>query len=177
LRLTVEIRIDGAGEISAMADWIDKLKENELAREAGQREQNQIRLHNIEVIKAKAPAVWQSLKNAVQADSEKLRREFPDNSEYHCTFEQPGPNHFALVRDSLEQARRVDLKFNLEGHFIEMVESFCRERAGKYENIDESQIKISVNQADNLELRIGNAIQSVPSLSERLCRTLFKEIF
>jgi hypothetical protein len=90
-----------------MADWIDDLKKSELAREVNDREQNRIRLHNAEIIKAKVPAIWQSIKQELQADSEKLRQTFPSNPQYHCMYQELGPDQCSLTGDSLDHAYRI----------------------------------------------------------------------
>src|SRR5271163_4073028 len=104
-----------------MSDWIDKRKQRELAQEQKTQTIDKLRLHKADIVKANAPSLWAALKQCVIGDSEKLRREFPTDSQYHITFEHRGNDGFVLMSSIMSPRSRVEVEYT--GYSLEIVES------------------------------------------------------
>lgn len=105
-----------------MSDWIDEFKKQKESREKKQQEETSLRLHKAEIIGAKAPALIAALKGRVAADCEKLRAQFPDDQQFHCTFASRNTG-FVLTSHPSRLARSLRVTSNIKGHCIDVEKS------------------------------------------------------
>jgi hypothetical protein len=62
-----------------MGDWIDELKQRESDQKRQRAQQEAVMLRNDALIAARAPALWRTLADQLEADIRRLGEQFPDN--------------------------------------------------------------------------------------------------
>ena len=152
-----------------MSDWIDKLKKSEQGKLSDLSRQEEIRLHKAKIIRAKMPAFWETLRERVEADCNKLRAEFPADKYRNCFVIGVLPGRFTIKGGGLPQ-RILDLELNLDGLCVGTFESEMRDRGyTAVRTKGNGEIGIEVGDAEELQFRFSGTLhRDIESLSEHL---------
>lgn len=98
-----------------MSDWIKKLREHVDEDVKTKQHESEMRLHRATLIRAKAPAFWQSLTERVKADCQKLSEAFRDDLSRQCSFEMNRHDVFQVQGHPNARSVTLRLHLNLEG--------------------------------------------------------------
>jgi hypothetical protein len=100
-----------------LADWIDKLKQQE--DEARQHTHQQLKLRASRIVDAKLPGFWRIIVDFTEAQAKRLQDTFPNKPEYATKFSrdidgftltQLGTDHREIIATLDKNARRVRVK-------------------------------------------------------------------
>lgn len=169
LRLTLDI--DTRGEPS-MEDWIDDLREKEDKAKAGDREREQLKLHQIQVVNSKLPDFGESVLESIRKDCRKLQEIFPGDPKKHC---QTGLLLRGIHLEGTSYPRRIiHLEMDESKLFIHLAESLVRDRGQDPSQAVRSEIKVACNIDDDLQLHIhGKLFMDADRISQYLvCHAL-----
>src|SRR5579863_697521 len=149
-----------------MSYWIDDLKRKEEQENQEQRRREEWRLRCDRLIEAKAPLLWQDLRDRVRSDFVKVAEMFPDK---HLSFDDHGSReHFTAINPSkrwnfearwMPQARIVLLEFRRAPDMLSPVQATREE------------IRFSVTGEDDVLMKFEGLTQ-VEAISERLIKSL-----
>jgi hypothetical protein len=78
-----------------MGGYIDECRSNQDAETVNERRREEIRLHDVSVIKAKAPVFWQIAMEEIRVECEKLKATFSGETKFDCQLQAEG-NSFEL---------------------------------------------------------------------------------
>jgi hypothetical protein len=149
-----------------MPDWIDKLAEKDKAQAEQRQTQEELRLHNAKVIKAKAPEWWDAVIERLQTDCSKLRETFPNDARRQCTLVKNGMD-WELSGCKLPW-KIFNFRLNVDGQSVDIVES-RKEARDRTEPAGRDAIKISIRSDEWMEFTFrGHAYQTPESLAQAL---------
>lgn len=154
-----------------MPDWIDKLKGGDDKRADDQRRNEELRLHNAKVIRAKAPKFWNAVIEQIKADSEKLRVAFPHDISRHCDLIQSGDSY--RLQGKKLPIQIIEMSLNLDGQCVDILEGT---KSDRYTNANvlsqQGAMSITVWQGgEDLQFYWNGVYYSEPELlAERLIK-------
>lgn len=149
-----------------MPDWIDKLAEKDRAQAERRQTQEELRLHNAKVIRAKASEWWDAVIERLQADCSKLRETFPQDQHRQCNLINNGMD-WELSGCKLPW-KILNLRLNVDGQSVDIVESI-REARDRTAPVGRDAIKIGVRSDEWMEFTFkGRAYQTPESLAQAL---------
>ena len=159
---------DGGGTL--VSDWIKRMKQgDDDARRRGELD-NGLRLHCASVIKAKAPMLWASIVEKVEADCREINQTFKDDIRRCCRFERRGPQEFTLIGNTSPQnALRLELIIDALG----VGQNFF---ADGVRQADIGLLRFGVDKSDEVYLSDLDGRLSDPGrISELLIRKVIQE--
>ncbi len=149
-----------------MTDWIDRLAESAQKQAAGRRTQEELRLHKIKIINAKAPEFWDTVLEKLRTDSAKLRDSFPNDRSRQCDLIKAGIDW--QIQGCKLPFHILNMHLNVDGHCIDIDES-VRESRDRVVKSAHDQISIAVNSDEELEFRYRGRVHTTPdSLAQHL---------
>ncbi len=143
--------------------WVDDLDSDDDERH------EELRLHEAQIIRAKAPVFWDSVVQHLREDTNKLRDRFQHNSRYHCNV-SPSANGVTISGKTFPR-KILQLKLNVLGLCVELREDtqlsqFEAETIHKRDVID-----IKVEEQGQVGFQFKGKVFDYPhSLSEELVR-------
>jgi len=135
-----------------MGDWIDQLASEEDRLRDQFRHSQELYLCRVATIRAKLPSYIRLLKARFRDDIEKLRLKFPQDEKRHCMIQDRGELGFQLSRQGPFPRVSVQVEFNIEGRFAEVVEETHSDPLGPIVETARYELKVSLNDQDDLTL-------------------------
>ncbi len=100
-----------------MTDWIDKQKASDDQKEDAVQRQSEVRLHDAQIVRAKAPLSWRALLESLNVYTQKLRDVYPHDSSRQCTVTSSAAS--CTLRSQKLPFQILDLTLNLPGLCID----------------------------------------------------------
>lgn len=151
-----------------MGDWIDDLEARATKEAAERTRQEEIRLHNARLIRAKAPGFFNLLLQRIKSDCERLREKFPNDSRYHPFVNEERPSGFSLNGSKMPR-RILGFDLNVDAHRIDVCERVKHSREDQPFPRALAPIDITVGNEDELKLTFrGNTHDTPESLAHQL---------
>jgi hypothetical protein len=171
MRLEISFRFSAwDGGRTPVSDWIKGMKQREDdAKQCGQVDDS-LRLHCVSVIKAKAPMLWSSITEQVEADCKELNQTFKDDIRRCCRFDRRSPNEFTLVGNtSPQKGLRLELIPDALGVSHNLFADGARQGSTEL-------LKFGVDKADEIYLSgLGGRLNDPGRISELLIRKVIEE--
>ncbi|MGD0736166.1 MAG: hypothetical protein ABR976_13510 [Terracidiphilus sp.] len=112
-----------------MSNWIDDLKEQDVQHQEHLSSMNAIRLHNANVVRAKAPALWSLLIIQIEAYLEQLRASFPHDMTRQADLIKRGDSY--TLQGKKLPLSVMKLTLNLDGSCINISQGIKHEFADR----------------------------------------------
>jgi hypothetical protein len=167
VRLLLELDTGGVGD-GAMEDWIDRLKRKEQGQDERTIQQNELRLQQAQIIKAKGPSLWKATIDFIEAYCRKLREAFPNDAQRRCHLDSYG-DRVVIVNEGPFPRLELSVEPKWDGQCIDLVEAEKYDRDQPARITKRGHIEMTVNDLEALECRyIGKAHTTPESLAQAL---------
>ena len=133
----------------AVMSWID---DDKAASDEGDNRLRlgiELRLHKAKIVAAKLPGIVNALIEHLRSDCARLLAEFPHRLEKQCSLSQGGPPY--ILSGCKTPWKVLKMQPNIAGAYIDISESRLESR-GREISVGSEQIRIEVNDEDELEL-------------------------
>jgi hypothetical protein len=152
----------------ATVSWIDDDKSAEDERDNRRKINDELRLHKARLLAAKAPKFLSVLFECLRTDCADLFSKFSGNLEKQCSYCTDTYTH--SIQGCKLPWKVLKMQPNIQGHCIDLAEG-RRESRDREVPVGPDQIRITVNQEDELELYFRGVRYLTPdALSEALIR-------
>jgi hypothetical protein len=146
-----------------MSDYIDDFKKKQDAKGIREHRREEIRLHDMEVIKAQASLFWQSAVQQIRVDCEKVKATFPNETRYEYQLEVEG-NGFTLRHGGFPTTI-IRAEMQLAGSVIQVWKGSQNGPLAPEPLGNREEIRIKVDKDENLQF-ITSQQKDISSVSE-----------
>jgi hypothetical protein len=152
-----------------MSDWIDDLKKRDESATDDIRKQNEIRLLNAEIVRARAPAFWSLAMDCGGAYVTKLAAAFPNDRNRQCDLAQRDATY--ILQGRKVPITILDMTLNAGAACVAMHRSYRRERTDQPIRTPIDGMRIIVGVDDEVEfVWQGTHFREPSALAEALIR-------
>ena len=149
-------------------NWIDKLADETKRHEEELSKQEEIRVHQHEVIEQKTRALWDALVSDVERDVRKFQQDFANDKRRSLQFDKTSADTFRIYRTD-DPAIELDVHLNIPKREIEFTE-----KQNSESGVLSGTLFVQVDEKDNLYLtRYGRDFFDMADAARMLVEPVF----